>query len=606
VANAGMRDARIAAIDKELLEPALSYLRQSEGAALDAPAYAQGLIALYDRDYAKALECAREAERQVPWLYEARLLAGDALFHRAQAAQYRGEFEKARADLEACGLEYEEAAVLARSAPEVYVSLATRWVTALELTVSQGKPAEADLQKVLEASAKALEADPENADALNRSALAHWRLAEHYQRTGGNPVPPIRKAMAACERILMARPDDAKAHFHMGSALSRLAEVEAVTGADPEGSYRGAIEHLGRSLNAEPDHPFTLNNLGLAHWRRGQYRLDLGKDPTKDLDQAAEYFQRASSALLAPVISLNRGNVFLTKAMYERDEGKDPTASLEKAVEAYGAALALNPKEAVTWSNLASAQFLLGEWAHDTGGNPLPRIRQAEQSILKTLEVNPKFAAGFNNLSNFYQLEGDYLAAGGGQDPLPVYGKALEAMGKARTIKPDSFRYVRGTAELNLRCAVHALRSGRDAGPDVDRARPDAQRASEMNPRDPDVWGTLAEYHLMRARWLESVGKPTRADVEAGLAAAAKGLSINPKAASLAAHRAFLLALRAEGEADPAAGAKAFQEAREASAFARTLHPDAFERRELDECEAVARKQGGRKTESQREKAGRP
>ncbi len=582
-----LRTARIAAVERDLLQPALAFLRQSDGVSLEAPAYARGLVALYEGDVEQAVAAAREAEQQVPWLYEAPVLAGDARCQEAKQLQFRGEHERALAALTACGEDYERAAALARSAPEVYAKLAKRWMMELEVVTAQGRAADAELAAVLHWSAQALTADPGSAEALVVVAQTQWRVAESLQRTGGDPSPALAASIAASQQILADHPSDANAHLHLGVALSRAAEVAVARGQDPLPDYAQAVVHLTRGLEAEPDQPFILNNLGLTYWRRGQYRLGLGQDPTADLDLAADTYRRAASVILAPTLSLNRGNVYFTRATYEQERGQDPTATLELTVAAYQEALAGNPREAVGWGNLASAQFLLAERRYENDGDPLPLLAAAASSCARAVELNPKYAMAFNNLATVHLLAGDYRAAVLDQDPAPTWAEARAAMQRARDLKPEAAPYARGLAEVELRFAVHALRSGGDPGPSLAAAGPLAEEACALNPKRPDMWSTLAEYHLVRARHLAATGRPVLAAVAAGLAATAEGQAINSDLAPTAAHRAFLVALAAAAEPAPDKRARLTHQGCEELTRARALHPDRATRRELEECAAA-------------------
>ena len=123
--------------------------------------------------------------------------------------------------------------------------------------------------------------------------------------------------------------------------------------------------------------------------------------------------------------------------------------------------------------------------AFETGGDPLPSLRRAEECCLEAVELNPRHASALNNLANVHMLAGDVAAAGGG-DPLLSYDRARDAMARARAVKPDAGRVPpwqrRGRAAV--RGPRPAERPGRGASSSK-RARPDAERASALNPEQP-------------------------------------------------------------------------------------------------------------------------
>ena len=55
----------------------MRYLKQSRGAAFETPAYAEALIAYYEKKYDEALKKTMAAFNEIPWMYEAKILEGD-------------------------------------------------------------------------------------------------------------------------------------------------------------------------------------------------------------------------------------------------------------------------------------------------------------------------------------------------------------------------------------------------------------------------------------------------------------------------------------------------------------------------------------------------
>ena len=77
ISNADARAARRKAIEKQYRDAALGWLRRSSATGSESPAYAEGLIALYEKRYDAALAQAGKAFRDVPWMHEAKKLEGD-------------------------------------------------------------------------------------------------------------------------------------------------------------------------------------------------------------------------------------------------------------------------------------------------------------------------------------------------------------------------------------------------------------------------------------------------------------------------------------------------------------------------------------------------
>ncbi len=75
-------------IERELRDPALEHLRSGGGgSSVDAPAYAEALIAFYEGRFDEALTATRQAFLEEKWLYEAKRLEGDILLEMAAAKE---------------------------------------------------------------------------------------------------------------------------------------------------------------------------------------------------------------------------------------------------------------------------------------------------------------------------------------------------------------------------------------------------------------------------------------------------------------------------------------------------------------------------------------
>ena len=65
-------------LETRLRDPALVHLRAAVGSRIEVPAYAEGLIALYEGKNEEAIAKAKEAFAKAPWMYEPKKLEGDA------------------------------------------------------------------------------------------------------------------------------------------------------------------------------------------------------------------------------------------------------------------------------------------------------------------------------------------------------------------------------------------------------------------------------------------------------------------------------------------------------------------------------------------------
>src|SRR5262249_48928557 len=96
IENAAERKARVLAIEAQYKEPAIRHLRASLGNGIEAPAYVEGLLDLYDGRLDAAREKARAAFEAAPWLYEAKKLEGDVLFTMGSKYRHDAAFDYAK------------------------------------------------------------------------------------------------------------------------------------------------------------------------------------------------------------------------------------------------------------------------------------------------------------------------------------------------------------------------------------------------------------------------------------------------------------------------------------------------------------------------------
>lgn len=112
--------------------------------------------------------------------------------------------------------------------------------------------AEKDMYKAVEALEKAVELDPNLAEAWNDLSYAYLRRWEdRHARPPGNPGGH-KEEIEAARKALALKPDWAFAQYNLGAAL--LAD----------GQYPEAVEPLRRSAEQQPERPEPLAALGLA------------------------------------------------------------------------------------------------------------------------------------------------------------------------------------------------------------------------------------------------------------------------------------------------------------------------------------------------------
>ncbi len=201
--------------------------------------------------------------------------------------------------------------------------------------------AQGGLEDAKRAGEAALEADPENAEALNVLGVALMELGQP-----GKAVEYLARALD-----LTSGPGRAGIHNNLGAALLDL------------GRYQEAADHISRALELDPSMAEAENNLGRVFLRIGRY------------PEAAEKFAKAV-ALNQDLATAhaNLGSVLLHDGL------------LIEAETALGRALELNPRMVEAINNM---------------GNLLVRTRRLDEGLAlyrRALEIRPGYADAGSNL----------------------------------------------------------------------------------------------------------------------------------------------------------------------------------------------------------------
>ncbi len=522
-----LRDARRATLEAQLRDPALEALRRGAGDRVEVPAYVEGLIAFYEGRTGDALGHARRALEQAPWLYEAHVLAGDALVEVAVERARRGEVDGALDDLATAGDAYAAAAEIGRSDPTVYAGDCTRRTRLMEILARRGDDPTETFRGAAAACAEAERIDPASADVHARIALLRWRWADHLDDVGRDPSPAVADAVAAADRALDLEPDAARAWHSRGGALLVRALDEMDRGDDPRSTLNEAISSLEQAVASRPDWVLAHDDLGYAHARLARYELSAGRDPTSALERAIASYRRAIT--LEPAYANAHNNLGIAlwrRAVWQRRSGDDPRPGLDAAVAAYDRALELNPGYHYAWANRGLAHRTRAALELDAGHDPSEWIERGRADLTRALELNPR-----------------------------IYWALPEA------------------AAVELLAARSALAAGRDPSSALAAAAGRADAAVAANPSNPTGHQTAAEVERWRAVARRRLGSDVTEPVQAGLARTARALELNPDHAPSLLTRAALLLELAETD-DPPVGRTGYAgESARAVARALELNP---------------------------------
>lgn len=456
ITNEEERKKKVEQLEKELRDPALSHLRAAISAKIEVPAYAEGLIALYEGKNDEALAKAKESFEKAPWMYEAKKLEGDALF--AEGSKYRHDaafdYEKMKGYFEPAARAYESAADMGRSDPDVHRAACELWEKMGQAAWMKGVAFQPSFDAAIAACSRATEASSRDGHAEVQKALV---LSTSVYVQADAPTEATaelaEQAMKAAERGLKASPTDVMAHYAMADALYQQAYTLQLLGR--KSSMDRAIEAYKRTIALDGRFTWALNSLGNA------------------------YLEQASNAAL---------------------EGKDCTELLSLALRHFDAAIEVDPKFALAVGKKLHAYRVLIETQIERGRD----AREQLQALEKTITQNEAMGSGAW-LVAFWRTRAHRLAAENefalGRDPSEHVELAIRTIRDFAGEDTQDFRLLKERAQCHSLMARYASRTRRDAAPELDQALEHARRAAiGREPLPNDLRIILAEVHLQRIR----------------------------------------------------------------------------------------------------------
>ncbi|MEW6730405.1 MAG: tetratricopeptide repeat protein [Acidobacteriota bacterium] len=541
IAAREVRERRIREIEGEYKEPALTYLKASNGVRTDSPAYVEGLIAFYEKRYDEALSKAIQAFQEVPWLYEARKLEGDIYLMLGNEKQSRGDYPGALANYQRAGDAYREAMAIGESDATVYEGECTRYINIIETKQQQGGDLKELFEQALIACDRALEANSESSQAYNKKSLAYLYQAEYQLLHGEDIKLSLVKAIEMGEQSIRFSPRFSNAYNNVGVAYQTQGDYELDRGMDPRSSFDRATEYYRKALQFDPNFSYTYNNLGNLYESRGEYEFGQGIDPRASLDLAIENYQQ--TIRLSPDSSYsysNLGVAYKTRAIYEMEQGLDPRDALKRAIESHEKSLQLNPNNAYAYSNLGLACENMGEYEMLNERDPQPFLQRAIDAFGKAIELNPNIAPPYNNLGIAFTAIGQYQLEHGA-DPTKALDSARTALQKAIRIQPNHNEMYLRMGQLELVAARAAQRRGQDPKPYFEKSAAQLQQSLRFNPGNLDVYQELADLYHERAQWLMQQPAKAASEIGQGRENIDKVLSINDQLPSAMVIKGALL-----------------------------------------------------------------
>jgi len=566
--DAERREARKREVERRYREPALAYLRQSEGAEVPSAAYVAALLAFYENRWDEALSLLDTLGTELSWFHEAPKLRGDILLARAMRHWNQGERERALADFEEGRKAYADAAAIGESVASIYTAQAELEYGALILELYGKGEVTPHYTQALQSVSRALVAMPEHYDARVLESRLHRKLAEHQRNLGDYSETLPQQAVTAARGALELEPSRSKARLELGQSYWIWGNVRESHSLDPREQLRKAVESFEGIPPEERDQDFLLN-LGLVYKTWADYEEQVGADPLPAYGKSIEsylaaiqrdaqvpegwinlgigYYARAAHprapapdgdltqalAALDKARSLNPGHVVpyfyagLAHALVAqrlRGRGGEPGPSLERSAEMYRKGLELSPGIPQLHNGLCLTLIQQAQAGWDRGGDPFPTLDQARAASEQSVALAPKSGYGHINLGEVLAHRALYQRARG-EEPGPSVRAADEALREALQWLPENAGALANRGMVHAILATFEQEHGRDPRPSSARAEAALRQALARNPTYAEAWYYLGE--ALGAKALSPGGRPQ--DSEAAAQAFQKALELAPE-----------------------------------------------------------------------------
>jgi tetratricopeptide (TPR) repeat protein len=341
IAADGDRAARIRALEAEHRDPALRFFEEGQSSSIVPSRYVAALIAALRGDAPTAIAHADAAARETPWLFEARLLAGDLEFKEAVNLYIKGLPDEAAAYAARADGYYTEAAHVAASSVAAY---------------------------------------------LGRCAVAGLVVHMISHRLQADPEPVHRQAEESCAQAVLVEPDGAEGYRLSAEALQSWTIANVNHGKDPGDAYERAARFAERAMSLSGGGLEARLALADILLDRAWWEDKAGKHTPTVVDQAVAAYGDALAIDPRNVAALNnRGQALLLKSRLERAGHVDPAQMQDRAVAEFERTLGVDPTTSSAFRNLTRAALERADEQARHGLDVVPGLTQ----VLRFLDQLP-------------------------------------------------------------------------------------------------------------------------------------------------------------------------------------------------------------------------
>ncbi|HJV90733.1 MAG TPA: serine/threonine-protein kinase [Holophagaceae bacterium] len=353
---------------------AVALLREGLGGSPEPQGYQEALLASLEGHEAEALRRARAIFETQPWLVEAKLLEGDLL---REAALRESDGGKALTGLEEAAHAYETAAGVA---PEDVRPL-LRASSCLRQAATRAPSAGRSTTPFLAQAGRLL------ARARTRSTGAHLvGLEEIWVDLAEGGAAQVARAERLAEKLSVERPEWQE--VSLATIQAHLARGAA--GPTEAGAFDRAVEGARRLLERSPGHPFGTYLLEEGLMRQAVVKIASESTPWSGSEPALQEIRAGQGR--SPQRAFHwvfEGRILVARAQREWEQGRDPIVSARGTVTALTRALALSPRDAEVYRDLARAYLLQGRFEWWSGLEAESHLAEARRAAFRAQELAP-------------------------------------------------------------------------------------------------------------------------------------------------------------------------------------------------------------------------
>jgi len=480
---------RIAQLDRTLKAQVIYFLREGRGASLEPPTFMEAQLAYFEMRYDYALEMAKRAHQESPWLYEARALQAEIYLAQANTLQDSKAVIETHRKASTC---LEDCLRIAPCDPHLLEMMSRRWWQELDWRRDHGMDTQEAFGAQLAVCDQWLRIIPEDPSALARQASAYVEIA---RRGAQNDVTfrfrMAEKGVRLAKAILDHDPASLDALLVSATGKTIMGFCQRELDQDPSASFDVALEFIGRYRDRDPWLPEANSALGAVlagrlEWqhRSGQYDDTLWQRCLPILEEASRRYPQLS------FVATQVGWCCTAVADSQMRRGQDPTAMLQKAQALLTQAITRDPSYFQAYEKRGLLHLLQARFQADQDQDPLPELQRARQDFYAALRI------AHNDVNTLLELfiadnraaEARLRRGQGAEEELRLAASTLGTLQK--TQKQRSLRRLMLEAD-HLRLKAWSQPSQADFH--LRQAQALVQSAIRIDPKNPEV-------HLAMAR----------------------------------------------------------------------------------------------------------